>query len=191
MMQKLDFNTSYLLLSVFSSSILLIFVMLLKHLKMATVVIYMSVSSIMLTICYLLMDAPDVAMTEAALGACLSSTVLILASKKLNNPSNICKNIFSSKKILYIPLLVIFVIIITMKMYDLLIYGNISAELHLNVSKHYLENTKKEIGIPAFVAALLASYRGFDTLGETTVILLAGIAVLLIKKNTKNTKYLY
>ena len=180
-MQKLDFNTSYLLLSILSSIILFIFINLLKQLKMMTIIIYMSLSSIMLAVCYLLMDAPDVAMTEAALGACLSSTVLVLASKKLNNPSNI----FSRKKILYIPLLAIFVIMITIKMYDLLIYGNISAELHLNVSKHYLENTQKDIGIPQFVAALLASYRGFDTLGETTVILLAGIAVLLIRKNSK------
>ena len=43
-----------------------------------------------------------------------------------------------------------------------------------------IKNTKSEIGINSFVAAILASYRGFDTLCETCVIFLAGISVLLI-----------
>jgi multicomponent Na+:H+ antiporter subunit B len=48
------------------------------------------------------------------------------------------------------------------------------------LTKYYIENTKNDIGIPSIVAAILASYRGFDTLGETSVILIAGIAVILI-----------
>ena len=40
-------------------------------------------------------------------------------------------------------------------------------------------------GLPNVVTAVLASYRGYDTLGETAVIFTAGIAVLLIlRKNT-------
>jgi multicomponent Na+:H+ antiporter subunit B len=35
------------------------------------------------------------------------------------------------------------------------------------------------------VAAILASYRGFDTLGETAVILIAGLAVIVIKSRRK------
>lgn len=35
-------------------------------------------------------------------------------------------------------------------------------------------------GPPNFVTAVLADYRGYDTLGETTVIFTAGLACLLI-----------
>ena len=34
--------------------------------------------------------------------------------------------------------------------------------------------------MPNLVTAVLASYRGFDTLGEVTVVLTAGIGVLLL-----------
>jgi multicomponent Na+:H+ antiporter subunit B len=60
-------------------------------------------------------------------------------------------------------------------------YGSEAGPLHQHAAtKHYIENTEKEIGINSIVAAILASYRGFDTLGETLVIFTAGIIVTLI-----------
>jgi multicomponent Na+:H+ antiporter subunit B len=38
----------------------------------------------------------------------------------------------------------------------------------------------EEIGVANTVTAVLASYRGYDTLGEVTVIFTAGIGVLLL-----------
>jgi multicomponent Na+:H+ antiporter subunit B len=49
-----------------------------------------------------------------------------------------------------------------------------------HVSPHYTENTLKDANTPNIVTTILADYRGFDTLGETTVILTAGLACLLI-----------
>ena len=46
------------------------------------------------------------------------------------------------------------------------------------VTNYYLENTNQEIGIPNVVTSVLASYRGFDTLGEVVVIFIAGISVI-------------
>ncbi|NBP72957.1 MAG: cation:proton antiporter, partial [Alphaproteobacteria bacterium] len=46
--------------------------------------------------------------------------------------------------------------------------------------RYYLENTKKHTGIPNVVTAVLASYRGYDTLGEVVVIFTAGIGVILL-----------
>ncbi|ETW98567.1 MAG: hypothetical protein ETSY1_18230 [Candidatus Entotheonella factor] len=48
------------------------------------------------------------------------------------------------------------------------------------VSPHYIEHSHHETGAPNFVTAVLADYRGYDTLGETTVIFTAGLACLLI-----------
>ncbi len=39
---------------------------------------------------------------------------------------------------------------------------------------------EEEIGTPNMVTAGLADYRGYDTLGETTVIFTAGVAVILL-----------
>ena len=59
-------------------------------------------------------------------------------------------------------------------------YGDPNSPANRHVATYYLENTKKDTGIPNVVTAVLASYRGYDTLGEVTVIFTAGIGVILL-----------
>jgi len=49
-----------------------------------------------------------------------------------------------------------------------------------HVGKTYIEITPRDIHIPNIVTAVLASYRGYDTLGETTVVFTAGLGVILL-----------
>ena len=49
-----------------------------------------------------------------------------------------------------------------------------------HVSPYYIEHSRHETGAPNYVTAVLADYRGYDTLGETTVIFTAGLACLFI-----------
>jgi len=42
--------------------------------------------------------------------------------------------------------------------------------------------------IPNVVTTVLASYRGFDTLGETIVVFTAGLGVLMLLAGTTRTK---
>ncbi|HPG26894.1 MAG TPA: cation:proton antiporter, partial [Myxococcota bacterium] len=44
----------------------------------------------------------------------------------------------------------------------------------------YLEDSEEEIGIPNVVTSVLASYRGYDTFGETTVVLTAAVGAMLL-----------
>jgi multicomponent Na+:H+ antiporter subunit B len=44
----------------------------------------------------------------------------------------------------------------------------------------YVERSYPDTATPNMVTAVLADYRGYDTLGETVVILTAGLAVALI-----------
>ena len=44
----------------------------------------------------------------------------------------------------------------------------------------YEERVEEECGVPNMVTAILADYRGYDTLGETTVIFTACVAVILL-----------
>jgi len=63
---------------------------------------------------------------------------------------------------------------------DLPSYGdaNSPAQQHPQMARYFLEHSGKDIDIPNVVTSVLASYRGYDTLGETVVVFTAGIAVL-------------
>lgn len=50
----------------------------------------------------------------------------------------------------------------------------------LHVSPRYIQDALRETATPNMVTPVIADYRGYDTLGETTVILSAGLACLLI-----------
>ena len=61
-----------------------------------------------------------------------------------------------------------------------------------HVSDRYIEKSHEETGSPNYVTAVLADYRGYDTLGETTVIFTAGISAAFLlrayKKKDKDKK---
>ncbi len=55
-------------------------------------------------------------------------------------------------------------------------------------SAYYIKNAYKDAKTPNMVTVILADYRGYDTLGEETVILTAGlICYLILRKKRENT----
>ena len=127
---------------------------------------------------FVVMDAVDVAFTEAAVGAGIS-TVLMLASIALT------KGCREKKSVSYRPWLPLAVVIMTgaalvYGTLDIPAFGDPDAPAQTHVAPYYIEKTPSEIGVPNIVTAVLASYRGFDTLGEVVVVFTAGIAVLLL-----------
>lgn len=125
---------------------------------------------------YLVMDAVDVAFTEAAVGAGIS-TVLMLGTLSLTTRMEKV-----SKKFSPLPLAIVTVTggLLIYATLDMPPYGDPSAPIHHNVSVHYVEESGTEVGIPNIVTSVLASYRGYDTLGETTVIFTAAIGVMAL-----------
>ncbi len=123
------------------------------------------------------LDAVDVAFTEAAVGAGIS-TILMLGTLALTT---------SQEKVFpRINLLPLGVVVLTG---GALIYGTLDmpgfadpdAPVQTShVTDRYIERSGTEIGVPNIVTSVLASYRGFDTLGETAVVFTAAIAVLLL-----------
>ncbi|MDY6967114.1 MAG: hydrogen gas-evolving membrane-bound hydrogenase subunit E [Spirochaetota bacterium] len=79
-------------------------------------------------------------------------------------------------------------LIITLLVGILLVYGtydfpkwsdpNQPASLHL--SPRFIEEANNETAVPNMVTAVLADYRGYDTMFETTVILAAGIGAMML-----------
>ena len=58
--------------------------------------------------------------------------------------------------------------------------GNPAAPTRQHITPRYIERSLPETQTPNMVTAVLADYRGYDTLGETAVIFTAGLAVMLI-----------
>jgi len=59
-------------------------------------------------------------------------------------------------------------------------FADPDAPIHLHVAPRYMTSSSKETGVPNMVTAILADYRGYDTLGELTVIFAGGVAVLSV-----------
>ena len=83
------------------------------------------------------------------------------------------------------PLLPLFVVLVTggLLVYgtsDIPPYGDPDNPIHHHVAPEYIEGSRNVIGIPNVVTSVLASYRGYDTMGETTVVFTALVGVLLL-----------
>ena len=148
----------------------------------------------------LILDAPDVAFTEAAVGAGVS-TILMLAtlslvprsSKKLGSISNSDFETKTPPRRRVISSLVVVIGTGAMLIYgtlDMPFFGSADAPIQQYPNPSFVERSQTEMGehgLPNVVTAVLASYRGYDTLGETAVIFTAGIAVLLILRKNKES----
>ena len=135
-----------------------------------------SIYSLLSASLFVVLDAVDVALTEAAIGAGIS-TILMLATIALTADRE--------KPPKHTPLLPLIVVIITgaVLIYgtrDMPRYGDPDAPVQRHVAPVYLQETAEQIGVPNVVTSVLASYRGYDTLGEVTVIFTAGAGVLTL-----------
>lgn len=148
------------------------------------VVILGGIYSFLMASVMIMLDAVDVAMTEASVGAGIS-TVLMLATLYLTKTQESIPA--------HTPLLPLFVALATgavlvVGTFALPPFGVADQPAHLHVAPYYLENSIRDTLVPNVVTSVLASYRGYDTLGETTVIFTAGIAVLMLLKGKRHVK---
>ncbi|MGQ9569691.1 MAG: hydrogen gas-evolving membrane-bound hydrogenase subunit E [Thermodesulfovibrionales bacterium] len=64
-------------------------------------------------------------------------------------------------------------------------WGDPAQPASLHVSPRYIEKTVEETAVPNMVTSILADYRGYDTMFETTVIFTAGIVVMMLLRRPK------
>ncbi len=137
---------------------------------------------------FTVMDAVDVAFTEAAVGAGISTVLLLgtlaLTTRVERRPSRVSP----------LPLLVVLATgaVLIYGTLDMPRFGDAGAPVHTHIAPEYLKDSVPHVDGPAqrvdvenIVTSVLASYRGYDTLGETTVIFCAGIGVLLLLKGSR------
>ena len=140
------------------------------------VVMMFGVYSLLAATVFVVLDAVDVAFTEAAVGVGIS-TILMLATLGLVGRWE--------RRPAHRPFLPLLVVVVTgaaliYGTLDMPHFGDPDAPVHQHVAPRYLEKSPDEIGIPNVVTGVLASYRGYDTLGELTVIFTAGVGVLAL-----------
>ena len=156
--------------------------------KLVANVILLSIFSLSVAGLFLNMSAPDVAITEAAIGAAIS-TIFFLAALRITADQEDTHTMDRQPAIIVVVALVMIMMSIVVTMPE---FGSADTPPNNHVGKYYVENSMEDTGIPNVVTSVLASYRGFDTLGELYVIFVAGLAVLLIlpliSKKTEDDK---
>jgi multicomponent Na+:H+ antiporter subunit B len=145
------------------------------------VVVLFGIYSFLMASVLLVLDAVDVAMTEASVGAGIS-TVIFLAALHLIKTTEM-----KQPDIKVTPLLLSVATGAGLVWGSLVLppFGSPDNPIHHHVAPHYLANSIKETTVPNVVTSVLADYRGFDTLGETTVVFTAGIGVLLLLRGSR------
>jgi len=146
-----------------------------------SVVMLTAIYSFVMATVLVALDAVDVAMTEASVGAGIS-TVLLLGALYLTRGEE--------AKPIHRPWLSL---AIAVAVGAVLVYGSLGlpafsdpqAPIHTHVASRYLVEGVKETGVVNVVTAVLASYRSFDTLGETTVVFTAGAGVIALLRRRR------
>jgi multicomponent Na+:H+ antiporter subunit B len=145
------------------------------------VVILAGIYSFLMASVLIVLDAVDVAMTEASVGAGVS-TVFMLGALHLTRSVE-----QRPRHSALVPLLA------SAGVGAALIWGTIGlppfgtadAVIHKHVAPVYLADSLKDTLVPNVVTSTLASYRGYDTLGETTVVFTAAMGVMLLLRGRR------
>ena len=175
---------SELIINAFLVSIMLaIAIALLKARTVIYTVLLTSAYSLVAALMFITLDAVDVAFTEASVGAGIS-TILFLAAMVFlpkKEEKNVTNQAFPALLCLTLGGVLIWC------SFDLPEIGLATSPIHQHIVPEYILGSRDDIGIPNIVTSVLASYRGYDTFGETIVVFTAGIAVLAILKNNKTS----
>ncbi len=149
------------------------------------VVMLSGIFSLTAAVLYVEMDAVDVAFTEAAVGAGIA-TVLGLATLGLIGVTDEKR----SERSHLGPFIVVFITgaVLINGTLDMPAFGDPEAPIHKHVAPRYINDSLAEVGVPNIVTSVLASYRGYDTLGEVTVIFTAACGVLVLLGRTRRRK---
>lgn len=132
--------------------------------------------SLVAAVVFLVMDAVDVAFTEAAVGAGVATILMLatLAHTGVRRAQPVPISWVGLSVVLIAGAALIFGTL------DMPPLGDPLAPAHMHVAPRYLQESFAEVGVPNVVTSVLASYRGYDTMGEVAVIFTAGVGVLAL-----------
>lgn len=157
--------------------------------------------SLIMAVVWTRLNAVDVAFTEASVGAGITTVLLIAALSRTQRGEGDGKEseggkqrqtdrmtkseiqraqVISRHSIISLIIVLVTAAVLIYGTIDMPNYGDPNAPVNLHVAPRYIKGSYKESGVINIVTAILANYRGYDTLGETTVIFTAGICVIFL-----------
>jgi multicomponent Na+:H+ antiporter subunit B len=155
--------------------------------------------SLVMAILWCRMNAVDVAFTEAAVGAGISTVLLLAAISRIGRHERRTPRSERGRERGRIARFG--AIVVCLLTGGILLYGskdmprvgdvNEPSTVHPLVAQHYLEHSagaEGEVGPPNIVTSVLGDYRGYDTLGETVVIFTAGLCVVLLLRQAQSVR---
>ena len=143
-----------------------------------------TVYSLIMAIEWVRLNAVDVAITEAAVGAGITTVLFLVVL------SRTCSEEVSLSKINWPALGV------TLAVGGLMLYGTHDMPRlldpanapNMHLVPYFLEYAYKDTAVYNVVTAILASYRGWDTLGEVVVVSTAGLCTILLLRQSRKGK---
>jgi len=170
------------------SMMVVIAILVLRSRRLFAMIVMSGAYSLISAAMFVNLDAVDVAFTEAAVGAGISTVLFLAAMAYLPAVEKTPPEAKGLSHIL--PALIICVvagILLVAAAVELPPVGDPTAPPHLHVAPRYLEESGSFLHIPNVVTTVLASYRGFDTFGETVVVFTAGLGVLVLLAGVTRT----
>jgi multicomponent Na+:H+ antiporter subunit B len=135
--------------------------------------------SLGVSIIWVFLRAPDVGLTEAAVGAGVTTVLFLLTITKTVRPAG--EKILEPIDWTGVAVAVLLVGVLVSTLGALPAVGSAETPVATSeVTDYYLDNAYEETEVKNAVTAVLASYRGFDTLGEAVVVFAAGIGLLVV-----------
>ena len=134
--------------------------------------------SLIMAVVWTRLNAVDVAFTEASVGAGIT-TVLLIATVSRTARTEDEPSPYRHKVQVFLIILISSLVLV-FGLLDAPDFGDPNAPANQHVAPRYIHESEHETGVVNMVTAVLASYRGYDTLGETTVIFTAGMCVIML-----------
>lgn len=164
-------------------------VLVIRTRRLFAVVVLAGAYSLVSAAMFVNLDAVDVAFTEAAVGAGISTVLFLATMAYLPSREKVLPSSgrFGNAMTAGIICLVAGALLVAAAI-ELPAVGDPNAPAQLHVAPRYLEESYSFLHIPNVVTTVLASYRGFDTLGETIVVFTAGLGVLVLLSGYTRTR---
>ena len=146
---------------------------------LASIVIF-AAYSLGLAVLYTFYRAPDVGLTEAAIGAGITTIFLLLTIAKTTRPAT--DELFEPINGPAVGVCGVFALVVGSTLLAFPAVGDPNSPVMTNpdVTVHYIEQSYAETGAENAVTSVLAAYRGFDTFGEAVVVFAAGVSSLIV-----------
>lgn len=168
---------------------------------LVSVVIFMSYSLVM-SVIWVLLESPDLAITEAAVGAGVTSVLFFITLKRIgaigkehaDEQDEVTKEInarrsvkgfdrFYKGAVVVLGAAIIFALLLTAS--NTPAFGDEHNPYNNEVSERYLEKGLEETGAVNAVTGMILDYRAFDTFGESCVLFIAAACVLILLRDDK------